>query len=117
MVAQHIHYAHLRNAHLKQVGTLCHAGTNEQSAVAAAHDGDVVLAREAVGNKPFGSRNKVVEHVLLLHLRACNVPFLAVFASATKVYLHVDATILKEWYAHRREIGGQRDVKATVSVD
>ena len=41
-------------------------GADQQAAVAAAHDGELVARRAAFGDQPFGRGDEVVEHVLLL---------------------------------------------------
>ena len=45
MIAEHIHYTYLRNGYAKQIGTLCHTGTYQQTMVITAdHDDRVVPA-------------------------------------------------------------------------
>ena len=70
MVAQHVHDTHLGDGDTEQVGTLRHAGSDEQSAIGTADDGEAVLGGVALADEPLGSGDEVVEHVLLLHLGA-----------------------------------------------
>ena len=117
MVAQHVHDTDLRDGHAEQVGPLRHAGADEQSAVGAAHDGQLLLRRVSLSDEMFGSADEVVEHVLLLHLRTCQMPFLAILAAPSQIHLGVDASALEEGDAHGRERRRQRDVEASVAIE
>ena len=74
--AQHVHHADGRQAGAEQVGPLRHARADEQAAVAAALDGQLVGLRVLVGDQPLGRGDEVVEDVLLLQLacRPCASP-------------------------------------------
>ena len=117
MITQHIHDTDLRNTNLEEVGTLGHAGTYKQSAVRAADNGEIVLARVFVPDEPFSGGDEVVKDVLLLHLCAGNVPFFSIFASATQAGLCIDATVLEEWNTVGREVRRHGDVEATVGIE
>ena len=43
MIAQHIHNAYCGQTDTEEVGALRHAGSDEESAVASALDGEIVL--------------------------------------------------------------------------
>ena len=96
MIAQHVHNTHLRDGHTIEIGALSHTGTDEQTAIRTSHNGQIVLAGIALADQVFGSSDEVVEDVLLLHLRTCQMPFLAIFVAATERYLCIDAAILEE---------------------
>ena len=116
MVAQHIHHTHFRYAHLEEVRALRHAGSHEQTAVAAAHDGEMLLVCILVADKPFAGRDKVVEHVLLAHLRTGKMPFLAILAATTQHHMDVYSTILQERHTHGRERRRIAHVEATITI-
>ena len=103
MIAKHIHHAYLRNCYTEQVRTLCHAGTYQQTTVGATYNGDFVFIRIFFVDKIFGSRDEVVEYILLLHLSSGYVPVFTVFAATTQVDLCVDTAIFEEWDAHCTE--------------
>ena len=117
MVAQHVHHAHHRHGHLEELGALCHAGTHQQTAVAATHDGQFVAVGVFLLDQVFGRGNEVVEHVLFVHLGAGDVPLLAIFVAATQTGHHIDAALLQERYAHGGETRVHADVEATVAVE
>ena len=116
MGAEHIHYAHLRYGNGIQFRTLRHAGAHQQAAVGAAHDGQVRGTCISLLNQPFGCRDEVVEHILLVHLGARQVPGLAVLAATAEVHLCVYAAPLEEGYACGGESRRQGDVESAVSV-
>ena len=99
VVAEHIHYAHLRYGNGIQFRTLRHAGAHQQAAVGAAHDGQVRGTCISLLYQPLGSRYEVVEHILLVHLGARQVPGLAVLAATAEIHLCVYAAPLEEGYA------------------
>ena len=117
VIAQHVHHAHHWERHAIQVGTLVDTRTDKESAVRAALCHDAVLARVAIVDTPFGSGDKIVKHVLLLHLRASHMPILAIFVSATQVDLCIDKPVFKHKHAARLVRRIQRDVEAAVAVN
>src|SRR3712207_3615500 len=116
VVAEHIHYPHLRNRHTEEVGALRHAGSYQQSAVRTAYNGYSLFVRIFIVDQVFGGGDEVVEYILLLHLRAGDVPFFAILASAAQVYLYIDAAVLEEWDARGGEIRVEADAESAVSV-
>ena len=100
MIAQHVHHANLWDGYAEEVGALRHAGTYQQSAVRTAHDGYLVVGGVFLADEPLGSPDEVVEDVLLLHLRTCQMPLLTILATAAQRHLCVDATLLEEGNAH-----------------
>ena len=117
VVAEHIHNAHLRDGHRKEVGTLVHDCADEQAAVGTALQGQLLLARIFLVDEVFRRRDAVVEYVLLLHLGTGLVPFLAVFAAAAQVHDSQHAALLQPGDPRRAETRGERDVEAAVPVE
>ena len=117
MIAKHIHHAYLRNCYTEQVRTLCHAGTYQQTTIGATYNGDFIFIRIFFVDKIFGSRDEVVEYILLLHLSSGYVPVFTVFAATTQVDLCVDTAIFEEWDAHCTETRVEADAETTVSVE
>ena len=70
------------------------ARADEQAAVAAAADGELVGTGVFLGDQPFGGGDEIVEHVLLLCLRAGLVPLVAILAAAAQVGDRIDAAHL-----------------------
>ena len=104
MVSEHIHNAYCGQTHLVEVRTLRHAGSYEQTAVAATLDGEIVLRCIALIDEQFGCCNEVVEDVLLLQLRSCHMPFLAVLSATTQNCMHVNAPAL-----HKGDVVGEEE--------
>ena len=117
MVAEHVHHAHRGNADAKEVGTLRHASTDEQSAIAATDDGEVGRTGVFLLDQILSSSDEVVEDVLLLHLRTRLVPSLAILAAATERSLGIDATALQERDAGSGERGIHRDIETAVGIE
>ena len=117
MVAQHVHHTYLWDGDAKQFWPLGHTGTNEQAAVRAADDGQLVLTRIALADQPLGSTDEVVEHVLLLHLRTSQVPLLTILTATSQRHLCIDAAILEEGDACSRETRTEGDVESTVAIE
>ena len=117
MVAKHVEHANLGNAHLEEVGTLSHTSSHEQSTIASALDGEIVLGGVLLVDEILGSRDEIVKHVLLLQLCACHVPILAILTATTQHSMHVDAATLHE-RNHVGEVEGiVGDVEAAVAVE
>ena len=104
MIAQHIHHTHLRNRHLEKLRTLRHAGTHQQTTIRAAHNRQFLLAGITLTDQIFCRTDKVVKHVLLLHLRTSQMPLLTILITTTQVHLGIDAAFFKEWDTIGREI-------------
>ena len=101
----------------EEVGTLEFAGADEQSAVAAAGDGEFGGRGVLVGDEPFGEGDEVVEDILLASAGAGIVPGFAVFAAAAEAGLRVDAAHLHPHDVGGRELGHEGDVEAAVGVE
>ena len=73
---QHVHHAHRGQAGAEQFRPLGHHGADQQPAVAAAVDGQLVGPGVFVGDQPLGGGDEVVEDVLLLRAscRPCARP-------------------------------------------
>src|SRR5262249_10565811 len=76
--AEHVHDADRRQAGAEQVRPLRHDRADQQAAVAAALDGQLVGARVALLDEVLRRGDEVVEDVLLLQLGARLVPLPAV---------------------------------------
>ena len=88
---QHVQHADARNASSVEVGSLSHAGSDEQAAVASAVDGEIFRRRVFVVDQVLSRRDEVIEHILFLSFRAGFVPVFAVLATAAKVGHREDA--------------------------
>ena len=117
MVAEHIHHTYLRDRYTEQVGTLCHAGTYQQTTVGTSYNGDFIFIRIFLVDQIFGSRDEIIEYVLFLHFSSGYVPVFTVFTTTAQVYLCVDTPIFEEWNAHGAEARVEADAEATVSVE
>lgn len=82
---QHIHNAHLSDGRAIQLGSLVDAGTDQQTAVRAALDGNLLRLGVFVLHQVFGGRLEIIESILLVQQASAVVPFLSVFASAADV--------------------------------
>ena len=116
VVAEHVHHAHGRKAHGIEVRTLHLAGADQQSAVRAAVDGQLVRRRVFSGDQVLGGGDEVVEDVLLVLEHAGLVPLLAVLRAAAQVGDAVDAALLDEHQRRGVEAGREVDLKTAVSV-
>ena len=96
MVAQHIHHTYLRDSYTEEFWALGHTGSYEQTAIRAAYDGQLIGTGVILANQVFCGTDKVVEHVLLLHLGSSQVPFLAIFVTTTQIDLRIDTALLEE---------------------
>ena len=96
MIAQHVHHTDLRDGHLEEIGALRHTGSHEQTTIRATNDRQSLLAGITLTDQILGRTDKVVEHVLLLQLRTCLMPFFTIFISATQVHLSIDTALLEE---------------------
>lgn len=117
VVAEHVHDAHLRDADLKEFGPLRHACPDEQSAIAAAHDGKMGRVGVAVGDEPLGGGYEIIEDILLAHLGPRLMPLLPVLAAAAETRHGIDAAALEERDAGVGEIGAHGDGEAAVAVE
>ena len=96
MITQHIHYSYLRNSYTEQVGTLCHTGSYQQTTIGTAYYGNLIFISIFIIDKIFGSRNKIIKYILLLHLGTCYVPVFTILATPTQVNLCIDTSIFQE---------------------
>ena len=85
MIAQHVRHRHLADRRAEQAGALREHRAHQQSAVAAALDGEAIARRVAALDQPLRRGQEVVEDVLLLLQHARLVPGLAVLAAAAEV--------------------------------
>ena len=92
---QHVHDADGGQTGAEQVRPLRHGGADEQTAVAAALDGELVRPRVLVVDEPLRRGDEIVEDVLLAQLGAGLVPLLAVLAAAAQIGLRVHAAQLQ----------------------
>ena len=117
VVAEHVHHAHRREGHARQLRALCHGGAHKESAVGAAGDGQAVIGRVSFRDQVFACGDEVVEDVLLLEQHAALVPFLTELAAAAQVGHGVDAALFEQDDVGGREARGQGDVEAAVRVE
>ena len=89
-------------------GPLRHDRADQQSAVAAALDGQFVGPGVFVFDQPLGGGDEIVEDVLLLQFRAGLVPCLAIFAAAAQIRLGIDAAHLHPRHTADRKRRRQR---------
>ena len=116
VVAEHVHHAHRREGHARQLRTLCHGGAHKESAVGAAGDGQAVIGRVSFCDQVFACGDEVVEYVLLLQQHAALVPILTELAAAAQVGHGVDAALFEQDDVGGREARGQGDVEPAVSI-
>ena len=83
--AQHVHDAHLRDPDAKELRALIHHGADEQPAVRSALDRQLRRRRVLLRDQPLGSRDEVVEYVLLACLHALLMPRFSILAAAAQV--------------------------------
>ena len=97
-------------------GRCVSAAPTEQSAVAAPEDRQALGVGVLLADQVLGSRDEIVEDILLLELGAGLVPFLAVFTAAAQVGDGVGAAHLQPRLNRGAESRRQRDVEAAVAV-
>ncbi len=117
VVAQHVHDADTWVGDFKKVGTLAHDRADEQSAIGAAHDTQLLGACVFVGDQVFGGADEVVKYILLLQEHATLVPGFAVFAATTQVRYRIDAAIFKQYNVGGAERRQNVDVKSAVGIE
>ena len=83
--AQHVQDSDGRQCHGSEVGALQHRRAHQQTAVAAAVDGEPAVGGDALLDEMVAHRGEVVEHVLLVVQAAGVVPGGAVLAAAAQV--------------------------------
>ena len=99
-----------------QLGSLRQRRADEQSAVRAAGDRELLGRRPAVRDQLLGRGVEVVEDVLLVAEHPVAVPVLALLAAAAQVGDGVDAAGLDPGQDRRGVRRGQRDAEAAVAV-
>src|SRR5262249_33457601 len=114
--AQHVHYANGRQRGAEQIGSLREASADEQSAVAAAADGQLRRRRIFIGDQPFGGGDEIVKHVLLLRLCPGQVPLLTVFGPASQIGRRVNSAHPHPDQIRNRKRRRQRNAEAAIAV-
>ena len=117
MEAQHVHHADRRQGRAEQIGSLIQRCADEQSAVAAASNGQLIRPRVSVGDEPLRRGDKIAEHIWLLQLHPGPVPFLAVFAAPPQTGLRVNAAHFHPDEVGDRESRREADVEPSVAVE
>ena len=113
--AEHIHDAHGRQRDLEQVGTLGHGRADQQAAVRAAGDGDLVGRGVFLPDEVFGRGDEVVEDVLFIEKHPGFVPGFAVLAAAPEVGKGINAAVLEQDDPGRAEAGKLAYVESAVA--
>ena len=83
LVANHVEQRDPAHDAAKEVRALRHGRSDEQAAVAAAHDAHAFAGREVGPDQPLGAGDEVVEDVLLVAQHAGPVPALSVLAATS----------------------------------
>ena len=113
---QHVHHPDRRQAGAKQVGTLGHDSSHQQSAIAATHDGQLVGAGVFLLDQPLRGGYKVVKDILFLKFGTGPVPGFAVLATAPQVGHGEDASHFHPLQPADRKPGLHGDVESPVSI-
>ena len=116
VVPQHISDGGLTDDGAEEVGSLKHAGGDEQAAVASTSYGELAGTGVFVLTKELGGGDEVVKNVLFLVEHTGLVPFFAVFASAAQIGDGIYAALLEPNKDRDRKRGLKRDVEAAVAV-
>ena len=85
MVAHHIEQRKRADHGAKQLGMLRERRAYQQSAVAAAGDGQLLRPGVMVAHQPLRGRDEIIKHVLLLLQHAGVVPLFAELAATPQV--------------------------------
>ena len=115
MEAQHVHHTGLLDDHFEQLRPLVRDGAHEQAAVGAALNRQPFGRRVLVRDQILPGGNEVVEHILLLQLRARLVPGLAVLAAAAHVGRGKHESLFEQRQPQRIERRCRGDVEAAVA--
>jgi hypothetical protein len=115
--AEHVHDADGWEGAAEEVGALEEAGTDEETAVGAAADGEPFGFGPAFLDEEFGCADEVVEDVLFAVFHAGLVPCLTKFAAAAEIDLGVDATGFEPCDSAGAEGWGETDIEAAVAVE
>src|ERR1039457_3765577 len=116
MVPKHIHHAYLGNAYLEKIGSLRHAGTDQQASVGTAHNGKVLRRCIFFADQELCGSNEIVEHMLFLFLDAGFVPFCAILPATANVSHSINATISQENSPADAEIRRHADVETAIAI-
>ena len=102
---------------LEEFGPLQHDRADQQAAVAAAFDGQLVRLRHAAAHQVFGDGGEVVVAALLVFAHGGLVPAGAELAAAAQVGQHVDAAARQPGAAGGAAVARlQRHLEAAVAV-
>jgi hypothetical protein len=93
--AQHVIEPHMRDDGSRELRMLCEKGSHEQTAVAAAFDGEFVSACVTALDEVLSTGGEVIKDVLLLRQIAREMPFLTVFTTTANVGDDVDMPLLQ----------------------
>ena len=95
VVAEHVEQRHRADDRAVEFGPLRHRCADQEAAVAAASNGQLLRAGPAGRDEVFGGGVEVVEDVLLAVEHAGLMPCLAILTAAAQVGDRVDATELE----------------------
>lgn len=116
VVTQHVHDTDAGIGDLEKIRTLTHHGTDEQSAIGAAHDAELLVARVLVGNQVFSCADEVVKHVLLFQQHPALVPRFTILTAPTQVGNGIDSAIFKQDDVGSAEGRQDVDVESAVGI-
>ncbi len=117
LVAHHVEQrgaAHDRGVPLRAAGQ---RRPDQQAAVAAAADAELLVRRPAAGHERVGRRLEVFEHVVLVLAHPVAVPGLALLGAAAQPRDGVDAARLDPREDRGGVAGSHRDAEAAVAVE
>ncbi len=117
MVLQHVEHPDTGEGGGKELGSLGHAGTDEQAAVAPAIDRELAGRGVALCNQVFRRGDEIIEDILLVQLRPGTMPGFPVFAPPADVGDGKYTAQFHPGQARQRKAGGLADVKAPVPVE
>src|SRR5690606_31356026 len=117
VVEAHVEERHLNDDRIEKVRPLRERNADEQPAIAATHDAEVLRARDTAADEVPRNRDDVVIDELAILLEAGPVPSRPELAAAADVRDHVDAAALQPGSAgHGRVPRRHRDLEPAVRV-
>ena len=117
VVAQHIEYTHCGQADSIEIRALHLASTHQQTTIRATCDSQLLRRGVTLSDQILGSRDEVIEYVLLVFEHTCFVPLLAILTATTQRHLSIDTALLHKHNVVGRERGCVADIETTITIE
>jgi len=117
VITHHVQQRHLGDAGGEEVRPLGHGRADEQAAIGAAENGELLRPRVPFSDQPLGGGDEIIENVLFLLQHAGAVPVFPLLAAAAQIGQGVEAAGLEPRHHALVEFGRRGNAEAAIAVE